>query len=193
MLASTSICVVTSSAVVGSSKTIRSGSGHHCHGDHGALKLATRHLVREALAEPVRLGEAQKPIQRHRLRGRGRGRHQAVGARAFDRLLQQAMRRIEGGGRALCDVGDARAANSTTSTRVDSEKVDAVEGDRAAGQAAAGAHHPKRGKADGRLAGARLADDAEDLPAPQFEINAAHDRKRSDTDPAFDRKIAHGE
>ena len=56
-----------------------------------------------------------------------------------------------------------------------------------------GRSNPKRGKADGRFAGARLADDAEDLPAPQLEIDAAHDRKRSDTDPAFDRKIAHGE
>ena len=49
--ASTSICVVTSSAVVGSSKTIRSGFGRHRHRGHGPLQLAAGNLVRIALAE----------------------------------------------------------------------------------------------------------------------------------------------
>jgi hypothetical protein len=51
--ASTSIWVVTSSAVVGSSKMIRSGPAGHRHRRHRPLQLPARDLVRIAEADLV--------------------------------------------------------------------------------------------------------------------------------------------
>ena len=58
--ASTSIWVVTSSAVVGSSSTIEtSGPAAHRHGGHDALELPARHLMRVAAADRIGVRELQ--------------------------------------------------------------------------------------------------------------------------------------
>ena len=91
--ASTSICVVTSSAVVGSSKTIRSGSEHSAIAVIDALQLAAGDLVREALADVFGVGQAELPEQRDRaLLGLG-ALGDAVLQRRLDDLVHQPVRR----------------------------------------------------------------------------------------------------
>ena len=108
--ASTSICVVTSSAVVGSSKTIRSGS------EHSAIAVMTRcswppdtwwGKRLPMFSGSGRLSFLNSATARFSASARV---GDAVQQRRLDHLVHQPVRRVEGGGRRLRDVADLAAA-----------------------------------------------------------------------------------
>ena len=86
------------------------GLGAQRHRRHHALQLAAGDLVREALADGFRVGQAELLEQRHRaLLGLG-AVADAVLQRGLDHLVHQPVRRVEGGRRRLRDVADLAAA-----------------------------------------------------------------------------------
>src|SRR5690348_1516278 len=96
--------------------------------------------------------------------------------RAFDHLVDQAVRRVEGGRSTLGDVGDARAAEPTALFLGAAHEIDAVEHDRTAGDPAARLDDPHRGRAERGLARTGLADQAKDLAAAKLDADVAEDR-----------------
>ena len=82
---STSIWVVTSSAVVGSSKITSSGIGDQRHRRHQPLKLAAGDLMRVAVADPVGIGQRERAEQRDRLASAS-ARPRCRGSARFDHL-----------------------------------------------------------------------------------------------------------
>jgi hypothetical protein len=77
---STSICVVTSSAVVGSSRITSVRVGDQRHRRHQPLQLAAGDLVRIALADGLRFRQRQLAEQRDRLGSASPRRQRAVDA-----------------------------------------------------------------------------------------------------------------
>ena len=147
------------------------GPAGHRHRGHGALQLAARDLVRIAF-EPKRSGSgsSQLAVEAGGLAARPRPGHRGRGAaRISATCWSMVLRRVEGGGRALGDVGDAAAAEPRMRRR-SAGRGDRCRrtrcGRRRCGSRAGVAH---RGEADGRLAGARLADQAQHLAALQRE------------------------
>jgi hypothetical protein len=166
-------------------------AARHRHGGHGPLQLAAGNLVRVAETDGLGLRQLQAPIQ---ILGVGLG----LGARldpVLDRhlgvLVDQLVRRVERGGRALRHIGDARAAQLAFLLLAGGPQIDAVEQDRAADDPAAGPGEAHGGDADGRLAGAGLADKAQHLAAPQVEVDAVYDLVPLVVGLALDLEAAH--
>ena len=133
--ASTSIWVVTSSAVVGSSKTIRSGS------EHSAIAVMTRcswppdTWCGKRSPKVSGFGRLELLEQRERsgaLLGLG-PRRGAVQKRRLDHLVHQRVRGIEGRRRRLRDIADLAAAQLAQTALAAFQDVAAVEDDLAAG------------------------------------------------------------
>ena len=143
------------------------GPAAHRHRGHGALQLAARDLVGIAVPERLGIGKLQRLEELQRIGLGLRPAHHAVDDRRLADLVHQRHRRVEGGGGALRDIGDALAAEIAALRGRRGPQLGAVDADPAAGDAAARARIGHGGEADGRLAGARLADQAEDLAAPR--------------------------
>ena len=146
------------------------------HGRHDALELAAGDLVRVAAPDRLWIGQAELAEQFDGaplglLAGRG-----AVPQRRLDDLVHQAVRRVEGGSRRLRDIADLAAAQLAQPRHAALEDVAAVEDDLATGDLHAAAAITHRRQADGRLAGAGLADEAEHLALVELERDAVDDR-----------------
>ena len=169
------------------------GPARHGHGGHRALKLAARDLVGIAEADIVGIGQPQAPVEVLGIvLGLAPGLY-AVLHRHFSVLVDQLVRRVERRRRALRHIGDTRAAQLAPLLLRARPEVDFVEQDRAAGNAAAGPREAHAGDADGRLAGARFADQTQHLAAPQHDVDAVHDLVPHVVGLALDTKPLHFE
>ena len=145
------------------------GLGDHRHRRHHALELAAGNLMRIARPDRLRARQIELLEQADRFRARLRRRQYAMPHRSLADLLHQRMRGIERGRRALGDIGDLRAAQLAALVRADGADVRVAEDDVAADDMAVAAGVAHRGEADGRLAGAGFADEADHLAAPQLQ------------------------
>ncbi len=146
------------------------GTAGHGHGHHGALKLPAGNLMRIAVAERIRLRQLQGMQQFQHPRFRFRLRHQAVIERAFHDLLADAMRRVEGGRRALRHIGNARATRLFADLAPAVHQRDAVHDHAAFGDPAAAAAVAHGGEPDGGFTRARFADQPQHLAAPERDV-----------------------
>src|SRR5262249_39316091 len=123
----------------------------------------------------LRIGQAQATVEIDGVAFGLLAAHHSVPGRRLRELVDQLVRRVEGGGGRLRDIGDAPAPQLALLGLAQFCKIDAVEHDGAGLDAAAGPGVAQRGKADGRLAGAGFANEAEDFAAPEREINTLDD------------------
>src|ERR1700722_4418295 len=79
------------------------------------------------------------------------------------------MRRIERGRRALRDIGDLRSTQRAPFVQADGADIRIAEYDVAADDMAVSARVPHRSEADGRLASAGFADEADHFPALELQ------------------------
>ena len=115
---STSIWVVTSSAVVGFVQNQQVRLAAQRHGGHQALQLPAGHLVGIALAQAIRIGKLQRPVE---LLGPDFGLLPAqlpMEDGGLGHLLADGERGIEGGGGALREVGDPLPAKIALLVRI---------------------------------------------------------------------------
>ncbi|MNZ64338.1 hypothetical protein D3C78_825060 [compost metagenome] len=162
----------------------------HRHGGHDPLQLAAGDLMRIALADGFGIGQAQHPVQLHRLAHGLLAAHAAVFHSGFDVLVDQAMGRVERGCRALCHIGNTQPPQFTQGFRLGVEQVDAVEVHRAAGDPAAVAGVAHGRQAEGRLARAGLADQPQHLAPLQGQVDALDQRMPGIFVMAFDVQVA---
>ena len=144
----------------------------HRHGDHGALQLAARDLMREALAERLRRRQVELGEQLGGAAARTRPIGSAVQHQGLRDLIAEARGRIEGGGRALGDIGDARSADRPQLGRGEAAKVLPVEHDASRRHGAARPDIAQGRQPQGGFAGARFADQPEHLAAREHEVDA---------------------
>src|SRR5262245_50353919 len=96
--------------------------------------------------------------------------------RTLGDLVQERAGRIERGGGALRHVRDAPAAHASAALGREPEEVRSVEDDPPVDEGATRARIPEGGEPEGRLAGARLADQAQHLAGPERERDAVDDQ-----------------
>src|SRR4029077_12885384 len=138
-------------------------------------ELAARQLMRIAEADMLGIRQPQTSEQVHGGALRLRLVHDAMLQRRFRILVDDTVRRIERSGCRLGHVGDAGTADLTPFGLADISQIDAVEADRAGGDGTAGPRLAHGGEPDRRLAGARLANQAQDLAASEREVDAFDD------------------
>src|SRR5690606_14114633 len=114
------------------------GPGAERHGRHDALQLPAGYLMRIAVADVFRIGQAElaKQVDGALLRLLAAG--DAMFERGLDHLLHELAGRIEGRRRRLGDIADLLAAYPAQASRV-AENVAAVEDHLAPGDAYAAA------------------------------------------------------
>ncbi len=106
---------------------------------------------------------------------------------AFDHLRADPHGRVEGVGRALCDIGDARAAQALAHRPAAGHEVRATDTNLARSDAAAAAPVAQGREADGGFAGAGLADEAQHLAALQLQADRPPEPRRPALRRADDR------
>ena len=161
----------------------------HRHGRHGALQLPAGDLVGIAEADALRFRQPEPGIERHRVFLAFLQRGDSVQHRAFGVLVDQPVGRVEARRRRLRDIGDAPAEQAALGLFRRRDEVDAVEFYGAAGDAAAVAGEAHGREADGGLAGAGLADEAEHLAAGEVQVDAVHDGQPVLPRQAFDLEV----
>ena len=145
------------------------------HGRHQALELAPGDLVRVALAETVRIGEVEGPVE---VLGAPVGLLPAelpVEHRRLGHLLPDGERGVERRGRALGEVGDALAAELPLLLGGHGDDVAPVEAHLPAGELEARLGISEGGEGDGGLAGARFADEGHHFAALDGEAHPLDD------------------
>ena len=150
-------------------------TARHRHHREQALELSPAHLVRVLAADAFRLRE---PHPAGQIDHPDLGlvlRHRAVDQRALRDLGAEGVGDVERGGGRLRDVGDAPAAHGALLVEREGEHRAPVERHLAAGETAAGPRVGERGQRDGRLAGARLADEREHLAPVDLQRDALDD------------------
>ncbi len=147
------------------------------HGDHRALALATRKLMRIGGGDARRLRQPHAAEQTRGLRPGGAGRHGAVQPQRLGDLSPDRLQGIERGHRLLEDHRDAVAAPSAELGIGQAEELLPVEPHRAGRKRALG-QQPHQGQRRHRLAAAGFADDAEDAAALEREADAAQHGER---------------
>ena len=162
--------MVTSSAVVGSSAT-RGRDGER-HGDHRALSLAARELMRVSEGDARGLGQADAAEQADGLGESGAGRHAAMEAQRLGDLMSDRLQGVERRHRLLEDHRDAVAAPAAELGFGEAEELVPLEPDRAGRPRVLGQETHQRQRHH-RLAAARFADDAEDAATLEGEADAA--------------------
>ena len=153
-------------------------SAGHRHRRHDALQLAARDLVRIAPANGRRLRQVEFAIEFDGPAGGVARIHDVVAHRGLDHLIVEPFRRVERRRRALGDIGRAHPAHLPDLVLVESSQIHAVEQDAAAGDPATGPRKAHGGETDGRLAGARFADQAQNLAAPELDVDIVDDPER---------------
>ena len=146
------------------------------HRRHQPLELPPRDLVRVAPAEAVRIGKVEGPVE---IFGPAVGLlpgELPVEHRRLGDLLPDGEGRVEGGGGALGEVGDALSAKRALLVGGHGDDVASVEAHLAAGELEARLGVAEGGQGDGRLARARFPDEGHHLSALDGEAHALHDR-----------------
>ena len=172
-------CTVTSSAVVGSSAMKQVGLVGERHGDHHALALPARELVRIGVEPALGVADADEVEQLERARPRRRAR---TGRRCSSQDLADLpldrVERVERGHRLLEHHGDVVAAHGAHLVLGGAHEVAALEQDLAGGMVRrrVGQELQDRERRD-RLAGPGLADERHRLAGHHVERDAV-DRKR---------------
>ena len=149
------------------------------HGRHQPLQLTARHLVGVAFAETVRVRQFKRPVEFLRPLPGLFAAHLAVEDGRLGHLLADGQRGIEGGRRALGQIGDALAAHVALLVRRHGDHVAPVQTDFAAGELQAGLRVSERRKGDGGLSRTRLADERDHLAALDAEAHALDDRRQA--------------
>ena len=171
-----SACVVTSSAVEGSSAMSSSGSRDERRGEGDPLAHAAgeleRHSLRDVLVGDADLGEAALHLERTR---GAAGKFRTVGEHFLD-VGAGAHQRVHHRERVLQDERDAVAAQPPHFLLRQCENVAAVEDDAALG-ADAGRQQARDRPRGQRFARARFADDRQRLAAAEVEIGSRRDGK----------------
>ena len=152
------------------------------HGDNDALALAAREFVRVA-AEGELFGRKTDAVEG--LAGDMGGAVAAdlgVGENGLGDLVANGLERIEGRHRLLKDHADILAADPAHFALGSGQQVVALEGDAAACRRALWQelHHRERRH---RLAGARLADDPQDLALVHRKVDAPENGRAADREP----------
>ena len=154
------------------------------HGRHQPLQLPARYLVGVAPAETVGVRQFQRPVK---LLGPLLGllaAHLAMQHGGLRHLLANGQRRIEGGGRALGEIGDALAPHVALLVGRHRDHVAPVQAHLAAGELQTRLRVSERGKRDGRLPGARLPDKRDDLAPAHGEARILDDGRQAAIVPA---------
>ena len=149
------------------------GIGHQHHGDHGALAHAARHLVRIEREDALRIAHLHGLQHGERLVAGLAAAGLGMGLIGLDDLLADGHDRVQRIFRVLHHHADAPAAQGAQRALRGGEQVDPVEGEALGRHLAGGRGEAENGAARLRLAGARLAHDAEPLAA-ELEGHAAH-------------------
>ena len=172
----TPACVVTSSAVVGSSAMSSSGL------EASAIAIITRCRIPPEnscgyCVEPRRGGlHPDLGEQLHRaLEGFGLARV-ACGADRLDQLVPDRLHRVEGAERVLEDHRDAAAAHAPEHIVLRAAQLEAAELDRAATDPAGRLQQAEDGQRHRRLSGPGFPDDPEPLPAAGSSATARRRR-----------------
>ena len=131
--------------------------------------------MRIALADVLGIRQRQLLEQLQRPRLGFPTRQDAMDQRAFDDLLHQPPRRIEGRRRALGDVGHGAATQPAQARGVQLQHLGVADADRAAGQSAAGAGIAEQRQGDGGLARAGFSDQRQHLALGQVEADVLDD------------------
>ena len=164
------------------------------HGDHHALALSARELVRIARKPGFRIGDAHLIEQLEGARPRRRPGDPAMEQQNFADLLLDRVQRIERGHRLLEDDRDVVAAHPPHLRFGQSEQLPALEVDRAAGMArrriGQELHDRQRGH---RLARAGLADQGDGLALGEVERHPVDGENIPFALAEGDGEIAHGE
>ena len=145
------------------------------HGDHHALALAARELVREGVEPVRRLGNADLLQQLERALARGRARQALVQDQHLVHLPLDRVQRVERGHRLLEDHRDAVAAHVQKVARRRADQLAALEADAAVGMVGhrVGQELQDRQRRH-RLARARFAHHRQGLAALDLEADVAH-------------------
>ena len=167
------------------------GPAGHGHGGHRALKLPAGDLVRIPEADRVRVRKLEALEQIHRVAFRIRAGNDTMLNRCLAVLVDQAVSRIEGRRRRLGDIRNPVAAERPPGLCASASKLHPVEHDLTTADAAAVSRIAHGGETDRRLARAGLANQAEDLTAPQGHIDPVHDLVPGFVDTAFDLEAGH--
>ena len=164
------------------------------HGDHHALALAARELMRIALEPARRIGNADLAEQLDDARARGRSLDAAVQLENLADLLLDRVQRIERGHRLLEDDGDVVAAHVADLALRQAEQLPAFEMDGAGRMARRriGQQLEDRQRRH-RLAGARFADQRHRLALLDLERDAIDREHLALALAERDREVADGE
>ena len=186
----TSTWVVTSSAVVGSSRMSSRGSQIIAMAAITRWSWPPAHLMRVAASDGLRFGQIQLAEERHRPRLRLFLGQQTLHHRHFRDLQAKGERTVEGGRGALRDVGNVSASHLSTLAQGQVEDLPAAETYTAPRDLAPGARVAHARQGDCRLARPRFADQGDHLAGPHVERDAIHDGERAPPSlPCDDRQV----
>ena len=146
----------------------------HGDGDDHPLAHASGELVGIGAQPLFRGGDADEAEGVARTPPRRVAADLRVRPDRLDHLRVDAQQRVQRHHGVLEDHGDARSAQPPELGLAGGQKVPAVEDDPARGNAARLVDQADDGEAGDRLAGPRFTDQAEDLAAPQAEVDAVH-------------------
>ncbi|MFO1061410.1 MAG: hypothetical protein U1E53_31130 [Dongiaceae bacterium] len=149
----------------------------HRHGGHDALLLAAARLQGVAQGERRRLRQPQQGEQLGDPAARAPAVGQAVQQQRLADLRPDGHGRVEGGRRALRDIGDVAAADAAPAAPVEAEQVGRRQAHPPGDEARARPAIAERGQRQGRLAGARLADEGDHLAGIDPDRDAVEDRR----------------
>ena len=174
-VSSTCACVVTSSPVVGSSRTIERRAQEECHRQADALLLAAGELVRVA-AQELAVAGSRTSASASTMRPVSATSHRCRARHHLLELRPDPERRVERRGGILRDVGDELPARSAHLRRDPAEHLVRRDADRAAGDPRPALCVAEQRERDRRLSRARLADEPDDLAVRDREARC---RRRS--------------
>ena len=139
--------------------------------------MAAADLVRVLVADSLRVRQAHSLGQVDHLCFGLRTGHHLVHKWPLGDLVAQGVGHVEGGRGALRDVGDAPAPEVPFLLQAEPENILALEADLTANETAAGPGIGHGRQRDGRLAGARLADQRQNFAAIHFGADLLDDRE----------------
>ena len=185
--------IETSSAVVGSSATISLGSPASASAMTTRWRMPPGELVRVLVEALLGGGNAGLLEQPDRAPARLGGADRQVRLDRLDQLLADRVERVERGQRILEDGADRAAAHPAHLLVGQVVDAPAVEADLAAGDAPRRVEQADDRRAGQRLAGARFADDAQDLAGRDRERDVVERDQRAAARGELDPEMANVE
>ena len=159
--------------MVGSSAISSRGSAHQRGGDDHALAHPARQLVREAVQLLARAGQPDQVEHLGRGGAGGRLGRALLHSQRLADLRPDAQGRVQRGHRVLEDDADLGPAHPAQVPLGEAGQLAVAEPD-AAPHLGVGGQQPGQGQAQGGLAAAGLADDADGLALGHLEAHALH-------------------